>query len=552
MKKRKNGKSLLRKWLLGTQERMGALPKTLLYVLLIAIGFVYIYPLLNMLITSLESLDDLLDPAVQWLPHKLRLDNYEKAFQTMGVAEHLVDTLELTLLPALMQTISCALAGYAFARFNFKGKRLLLLFVLLTFIVPFPVLMMPTYSLYSNYNILGSIWTIVFPAMTGQGLRAAIFILSYRAFYAQTPRALDEAARVDGASEKRVFFTIGLPLGQRGPVLRGFLPGLGAQIQLLPVVDKQQAAAGLSAVGHIIGPGRFLAQSAAHPLGRLLRGGDFAAGRLYHDVVLPVCFHLGDGAVIGLPDDHRLVRIDKAARQILPQIIPLITGHGGQQMPVRIVNIDGLIEIAVVFLIAAGNSHTQNGRFLHILQSAAAQVGPQGFQPHLHLPPIPGRRGLIIQQAKPAKVFHLVHPVVGALVIQGDRLYTPGLVHHQAPHVGQAVVVAFHNGFDIGLGLGADGIVGVTAADGLAVQLAGDGNHAFRQPASLAHQARGHGRYLVPHQGGPGVGRVQRPIILQGNLYVIAIACTALGNGGDLPAPGQIAVIAHCLQCLIR
>ena len=213
MKKRKNGKSLLRKWLLGTQERMGALPKTLLYVLLIAIGFVYIYPLLNMLITSLESLDDLLDPAVQWLPHKLRLDNYEKAFQTMGVAEHLVDTLELTLLPALMQTISCALAGYAFARFNFKGKRLLLLFVLLTFIVPFPVLMMPTYSLYSKYNILGSIWTIVFPAMTGQGLRAAIFILIYRAFYAQTPRALDEAARVDGASEKRVFFTIGLPLG---------------------------------------------------------------------------------------------------------------------------------------------------------------------------------------------------------------------------------------------------------------------------------------------------------------------------------------------------
>ena len=105
------------------------------------------------------------------------------------------------------------MAGYAFARFRFKGKNLLMGCVLLTFIVPFPVLMVPTYTLYSDYGILGSVLTMILPAVTGQGLRSAIFILIYKAFYEQTPVSLDEAARVDGASEKRIFFTIGVPLG---------------------------------------------------------------------------------------------------------------------------------------------------------------------------------------------------------------------------------------------------------------------------------------------------------------------------------------------------
>lgn len=206
-------KAALRKRLLGTFETMGILPKALLYIMLIAIGFVYIYPLLNMLVTSFESLDDLLDSSVRWLPHALRTDNYVKAFEVMGVTEHFIDTILLTALPALGQMISCSLAGYAFARFRFKGNGALMVCVLLTFIVPFPLLMMPTYSLYGDYQLLGSMWTVLLPALTGQGLRAAVFVLICRAFYQQTPLSLDEAARVDGAGEARIFFTIGVPLG---------------------------------------------------------------------------------------------------------------------------------------------------------------------------------------------------------------------------------------------------------------------------------------------------------------------------------------------------
>jgi len=203
----------VKKLAIGGYRQMGLLPKTALYVMLISLCFVYVYPILHMGITSLKSLTDLLDPSVQWLPHEITFSNYTQALDIMGFSDHLVDTLLVTVVPALCQTVSCALAGYAFARFRFKGRNILMACVLLTFIVPFPVLMVPTYTMYSDYGILRSIWTMILPAITGQGLRAAIFILIYRATYEQIPFSLDEAARVDGASETRVFLTIGIPLG---------------------------------------------------------------------------------------------------------------------------------------------------------------------------------------------------------------------------------------------------------------------------------------------------------------------------------------------------
>ena len=203
----------VKKVLIGGYRQMGLIPKIALYVMLIALCFVYVYPILHMGVTSLKSLTDLLDPSVKWLPHQLTVENYTKALDVMGFSKHLVDTLTVSVIPALCQTVSCALAGYAFARFRFKGRNILMMCVLLTFIVPFPVLMVPTYTIYSDYGILRSIWTMILPAITGQGLRAAIFVLIYRATYEQIPFSLDEAARVDGASETRVFLTIGVPLG---------------------------------------------------------------------------------------------------------------------------------------------------------------------------------------------------------------------------------------------------------------------------------------------------------------------------------------------------
>ena len=196
----------------GTNGKNSLLVNLFLYIILISLGFVYLYPVLYMAVTSLKSLPDLLDPAVQWIPTSLSLDNLRQAIDVMHVKDALWDTLAISLLPSLAQTVICALTGYGFARFKFPGRNIALILVLLTFIIPPYVLMVPKYSLFSDYKILGTIWALVLPAASGQGLNSAIFILIFMQFFKQTPASLDEAARVDGCNELKIFYSIALPL----------------------------------------------------------------------------------------------------------------------------------------------------------------------------------------------------------------------------------------------------------------------------------------------------------------------------------------------------
>lgn len=201
-----------RRFLLGSREKKGLLWTVGMYVLLSAIGYVFLYPVLTMLVMSFETMDDMLNPTVQWLPTVLTTENYREAIKVMELQKTLLPTLEATLLPALCQTASCMLMGYGMARFRFPGRRLLLACVLLTFIIPFYATMVPTYLLFMEYKLVGSVWTLVLPALGGQGIMSAVFVLIFRAFFCQLPRSLDEAARVDSAGEIRVFLGIGVPL----------------------------------------------------------------------------------------------------------------------------------------------------------------------------------------------------------------------------------------------------------------------------------------------------------------------------------------------------
>ena len=197
---------------LGGRDKNGLVYNAAIYVLLTSLGFIYLYPFLYMLVTSFKSLPDLLDAAVNWIPTQITFDNFKQAFEVMGVSETIWSTLYVSLVPALAQTASCALIGYGFARFRFPGKKLLLALVLLTFVIPSYILMVPTFTMYSDYGILGGIGTILYPALLGQGMKSAIFILIFMQFFAITPISLDEAARVDGAGEARIFVRIALPL----------------------------------------------------------------------------------------------------------------------------------------------------------------------------------------------------------------------------------------------------------------------------------------------------------------------------------------------------
>lgn len=198
--------------LLGIHGNDGLLIKVLIYALLIGIGFVYIYPLLYMGVYSIKNLDDILNPLVNWIPTQFYLGNYLKANQVLSFFPTLLETLYVTVLPSLAQTAIAAVVGYGLARFEFPGKKLIFVLVLTTFIIPPQVLLIPRYIFFNELNLLGSLNAFMLPALTGQGINSAIFILIFYQFFRMLPKSLEEAAQIDGAGHLRIFLTIAIPM----------------------------------------------------------------------------------------------------------------------------------------------------------------------------------------------------------------------------------------------------------------------------------------------------------------------------------------------------
>ena len=155
---------------------------------------------------------DLINHAIVWLPSSLYLGNYETAATVMSFFRVLWETLFVAATPSILQTAAAAFVGYGLARFEFRGRGLILVLVLATFVVPPQVLLIPRHILFNNLGFLGNIQAYLFPAITGQGLNSAIFILIFFQTFRSLPKSLEEAAQLDGAGYLRIFLTIAIPL----------------------------------------------------------------------------------------------------------------------------------------------------------------------------------------------------------------------------------------------------------------------------------------------------------------------------------------------------
>lgn len=204
-------KDKIGRFLLGTREKQGFLKQLIVYALLLCIGFIYLYPILYMLSSSLMNLDDLLDSSVNWIPSTLALTNYSQAAASMDFWKSLVQSIIVAGVPTLLNVVSCSVVGYGLARFDFPVKKVILAVIIFSFILPSQVTMIPKYVLYSNMNILGTLWSFALPSILAQGINAPIFILIFYQFFRQVPKVLLEAAQIDGAGYFKSFVRISLP-----------------------------------------------------------------------------------------------------------------------------------------------------------------------------------------------------------------------------------------------------------------------------------------------------------------------------------------------------
>lgn len=204
---------------LGKQKRQEILKKTLLYALLISIGFVFLYPFLYMFINSFMSPEDLMNPAISWIPSKIYLENYEKAFTTLEFGKSFWNSLYISLIAAVLQTAVAAVTGYGLARFNVKLKGIIMILILATFVLPVETLLIPRYVMFNSYKLIDSPLPTWLSAITGQGLKSAVFILVFQQIFNSYPISLDEAAELDGAGKYKVFYKIALPIAKPAIVL---------------------------------------------------------------------------------------------------------------------------------------------------------------------------------------------------------------------------------------------------------------------------------------------------------------------------------------------
>lgn len=194
-----------------------------LYALLIGAAYVFLFPFLYMLITSVKSSKDLSDVSVNWIPTSIKLDNFCIAARVLNYGTAFLNTLGMTLLSDLGHILSCSMAGYAFARYRFRGQNFWFVIVLLTIIVPVQNLIIPTYLMFAQVRLVNSYLPIVLPTFFGVGLRGGLLIFVFRQFFLGLPKEIEEAAKVDGCSFLRAFFTIVLPIARPTILVAGVL-----------------------------------------------------------------------------------------------------------------------------------------------------------------------------------------------------------------------------------------------------------------------------------------------------------------------------------------
>ena len=173
--------------------------------------FVWLLPLLAIMLTSVRSAEDLAQGNFWGWPHGLRaIGNYTDVFTRSPMGEYLFNSVKITLPAVAMTLLLSTLAGFGLAKYRFRGNTLLLAIFIAGNFVPFQVLMIPVRTLMTTvFPLYNTVWAlIVFHA----AFQTGFCTLFMRNFIKELPDALIDAARMDGASELRVFGEIVLPL----------------------------------------------------------------------------------------------------------------------------------------------------------------------------------------------------------------------------------------------------------------------------------------------------------------------------------------------------
>lgn len=189
---------------------LGRLIKKILFYSLLSLGaIIMIIPFIWMLSTSLKTKGATMTLPPQIIPSEFSLDNYMRVAEVFPVGSFFFNSMFVAAASTLGQLLMASMAAYAFSRLQFKGRDALFMLYLATLMVPMQVTMTPQFILMKYLGWLNTYQGLILP-----GIFNAFGTFLLRQFFLTIPRALEEAAFIDGASHVRVYWQIILPLAK--------------------------------------------------------------------------------------------------------------------------------------------------------------------------------------------------------------------------------------------------------------------------------------------------------------------------------------------------
>ncbi|MGF1573644.1 MAG: carbohydrate ABC transporter permease [Sumerlaeia bacterium] len=218
-------------------------------VLILSLGaFLMVFPFIWMISTSLKTTGGAFSYPPTLIPETLKWENYTKLFTTVPMGTFLLNSVKISGLTVLGMIISSSMAAYALALLNFPGRKLLFVGMLATLMIPYQVLIIPTFILYDKMGVIDQQLTLWLPAWFG----GAFYIFLLRQFYVMIPRDLYEAAMLECLSPGAILFQIYMPLSKPALATVALLTFMASWNDLLnPLVflntmEKFPLTAGLS------------------------------------------------------------------------------------------------------------------------------------------------------------------------------------------------------------------------------------------------------------------------------------------------------------------
>ncbi|QUH31999.1 carbohydrate ABC transporter permease [Vallitalea guaymasensis] len=183
----------------------------LTHLILILVSFVWIYPFIWMVSASFKTQDEIFSQGLNLIPKNFNFDNFIRAWNNANFEAYFLNSIIVTVSTVLLVLILSAMMGYVMGRYEFKGKKAVLLIFLASMVIPLGFTIIPIYQAIKALGLMNTRLGLILAESGGSHI---IFILLFAGFFKEIPKELEEAAIMDGCGFLRIFINIMLPLSK--------------------------------------------------------------------------------------------------------------------------------------------------------------------------------------------------------------------------------------------------------------------------------------------------------------------------------------------------